>query len=167
VLFIAGMIGFLIVRFTSPNLPAAGWISLPSGLWASTAVLLAAGWAMHRAAWAAAAKDSVRMARRLLLALALSILFVLIQIPCLAVMLRRHAEESGRAIGLFGLVATFVVIHAAHVLGGLVALGRIGWRLHRGRLTAADLPAVRGCCWYWHFLEIVWLAMYGTFLAAG
>lgn len=51
-------------------------------------------------------------------------------------------------------------LHAAHMLIGLGALAWLGWRLHRGRITAEDHAAVGIVGLYWHFVDIVWVFLY-------
>ena len=52
--------------------------------------------------------------------------------------------------------------HGIHVIGGMVAmvllLGRAGSR----RFGAGDLPAVEMVSYYWHFVDVVWIALWAT-----
>ena len=48
-------------------------------------------------------------------------------------------------------------VHAAHIVGGLVALGWVCQRLLRG----ADAEvALRACASYWHYLFVLWLVLF-------
>jgi heme/copper-type cytochrome/quinol oxidase subunit 3 len=44
----------------------------------------------------------------------------------------------------------------------MLVAGVVAWR--RGRL---ERLAIRHCAWYWHFLDVVWLVMFGTFVLTG
>jgi cytochrome c oxidase subunit 3 len=52
--------------------------------------------------------------------------------------------------------------HGMHVIGGMLAmvllLGRAGSR----RFGAAELPAVEMVSYYWHFVDVVWVALWAT-----
>ncbi len=52
--------------------------------------------------------------------------------------------------------------HGMHVIGGMLAmvllLGRSGSR----RFGAGDLPAVEMVSYYWHFVDLVWVALWAT-----
>ena len=54
--------------------------------------------------------------------------------------------------------------HGAHLLGGLVALGRTSAKAWRDP-PAGDLPmSVQLCGWYWHFLLVVWLIVFAVLM---
>jgi cytochrome c oxidase subunit III len=56
-------------------------------------------------------------------------------------------------------------LHGVHLLGGLVAWGRTAGKLrHIGPATELR-PAIELCALYWHFLLIIWLALFGLLLA--
>ena len=50
-------------------------------------------------------------------------------------------------------------LHAAHVIGGMVALAIVTANAFRGRYTATRAAGVGHCAAYWHFLDVVWLVM--------
>jgi cytochrome c oxidase subunit 3 len=55
-------------------------------------------------------------------------------------------------------------VHGLHVLGGLVALGRtiaIAWR---GVATEPVRLGIELCTIYWHFLLLIWLAVFSLVL---
>jgi cytochrome c oxidase subunit III len=51
--------------------------------------------------------------------------------------------------------------HGLHVLGGLLFMGAVAWTVRRGSHAPAH-PAVEVCSYYWHFVDVVWLAMFTT-----
>jgi heme/copper-type cytochrome/quinol oxidase subunit 3 len=105
--------------------------------------------------------------------------FVLVQAPSLGSILVSHLDQLRAAAGsaaegvarppmaLLGLIFFLIVVHALHVVGGIVALG---WVLYRAGQNAYDhehyLP-IRHTALYWHFLDVVWLVMFGTMLLLG
>jgi cytochrome c oxidase subunit III len=56
-------------------------------------------------------------------------------------------------------------LHGVHLLGGLVAWGRTAAKLRHFGGASELRPAVELCALYWHFLLIIWLALFGLLLA--
>ncbi len=163
-LFIAGVVGFLVLRYVSPEAEKRAPIRVPALLWWSTAALLAAGVAMTRARQAAkdGRVDQVRL--RLPFAWLLTLVFLAIQTPGMIQLLRAYRQSyAGYPPGLEGVVFALVLLHALHVIGGMVPLTALCLRCLRHRLGPANLGAVQSCTGYWHFLEAVWLSLFLTF----
>src|SRR5262245_31855386 len=56
-------------------------------------------------------------------------------------------------------------VHAAHLIGGLVAWVRTSLRMFRADSTVESVRlAVELCTVYWHFLLLVWLVLFGVLL---
>ena len=55
-------------------------------------------------------------------------------------------------------------LHAAHLLGGLVAWARTAAKLRRGVALDRLRLSVELCAVYWHFLLVIWLALFGLLL---
>lgn len=162
-LFGASVVGYLVIRHTSPAAPPPGSIQMPAGLWASTVLLLAAGGTMHLAQRHAARGQMRQLTVAILLTAGLSAGFLLVQIPCLAAIYGQY-EQSGV---MYGLVLTLIVIHALHLIGGFVPLAVVTARAVRRRYTATNCDGVKYCAAYWHFLELVWIVLFGMFLVTG
>ena len=56
-------------------------------------------------------------------------------------------------------------LHGAHLLGGLVAWGRTAGKLRHIENTIELRPEIELCALYWHFLLVIWLALFGLLLA--
>lgn len=67
-------------------------------------------------------------------------------------------DATNPAIAFFYLITG---LHVVHVLGGLVAWGRVLDRLWRGAEMSAIRRSVQLCTRYWHFLLIIWLILFG------
>lgn len=52
--------------------------------------------------------------------------------------------------------------HGLHVVGGMLAMVMLLVRAGSGRFGAADTPAVEVVSYYWHFVDVVWVAMWTT-----
>jgi cytochrome c oxidase subunit 3 len=54
-------------------------------------------------------------------------------------------------------------IHAIHVAGGLLGMIIMGLRAKRSKKFGHHtLPAVEFLSYYWHFVDVVWIALYAT-----
>jgi cytochrome c oxidase subunit 3 len=52
--------------------------------------------------------------------------------------------------------------HGLHVIGGLLAMVTIAGRSTSRRFGSRDAPAVEMLSYYWHFVDVVWIGLYGT-----
>ena len=162
VLFVAALVGYGITR---ARLADAGTVAVPVLLWASTVALLAAG-GLLELAWRrlrSGRRESARFDLRS--ATAAAVVFLAVQAPALGQLLEAHPSANAVGNPLLGFVFFLVLLHALHVLGGVVALA---WLLRRTRLRLPipdeDGPSIRLLARYWHFLDAIWLAMFGVFL---
>ena len=55
-------------------------------------------------------------------------------------------------------------VHGLHLIGGLVVLGRTAYRTARGAPLARLRLSTELCATYWHFLLLVWFALFGLLL---
>jgi cytochrome c oxidase subunit 3 len=165
VLFIAGMVAYLIIRTGSPSAPPMGSIDMPMGLWLSTAILLSAGFTMYNAQRRARQGEIPSLRMWLKLTFALSVAFVLVQVPSMnELMVAHRLALVERFSGIYGLTVSLIAIHALHVIGGLIPLTLLTWWAVRGEIGMEHELLVRSCGKYWHFLEGVWVVMFGVFL---
>jgi len=167
-LFGASLFGYLYTRTMSPEAPPPGAIQLPEALWASTAVLLLGGGAMHAAARAARSGQRRRAVAWMRASAFLTVGFLMVQVPALWQLMDSHREALLQGTGLWGLCAAMIGLHAAHVLGGLAPLGVLLGRERAGTLRWPGAEAaIHSCALYWHFLEAVWLVMFIVFWIMG
>jgi cytochrome c oxidase subunit 3 len=54
-------------------------------------------------------------------------------------------------------------MHGLHIVGGLVALGRLTVRAWGGPLDRRMRLTVELCAIYWHFMLFVWLVLFALF----
>ena len=55
-------------------------------------------------------------------------------------------------------------LHGTHLLGGLVAWGRLIVKEGNGVETVKMVESVELCTIYWHFLLVVWVVFFGLLL---
>ena len=97
----------------------------------------------------------------MILTLLLAGLFIIVQIPALATLLN---EYGGGSLRFYGLIFFLIVLHAAHVIGGMIPLGFITANALAGRYDHEHFLPVKNLSLYWHFLDVVWLFMFVVFL---
>ncbi|MET0289269.1 MAG: cytochrome c oxidase subunit 3 [Pseudoxanthomonas sp.] len=72
-----------------------------------------------------------------------------------------HALNLTLGSGIYG--STFFMLtgfHGAHVLLGTIMLAVMWLRVLRGHFTADQHFAFEAAAWYWHFVDVVWLALF-------
>jgi heme/copper-type cytochrome/quinol oxidase subunit 3 len=172
-LFGASLTGYLIIRVTSVHSPAAGTVRLPPELWASSALVIGVSIALWGALRAVRRERQHAFRFWLIAAMALAAGFIAVQTPAMVQLLHEHAAALRRlrAIGappsagtaLYGLIFVLILLHALHVIGGIVALLIVGLRARQNAYDHEHFAGVRHAALYWHFLDIVWLVMFTTF----
>ena len=171
-LFAASMLGYVLIRTgffgnqASPP-PAYGSLQMPKSLWVSTVIILLASFTIHLAV-GAVRREKQRLLRGYLAAtLALSVAFIIVQAPSLFVVLSDHHQliDSGNSNRLYGLVFFLILVHALHVIGGLVYLLMVIMKASAGKYDHEHYLGVRHAALYWHFLDVVWIVMFGTMVA--
>ena len=157
-MFFAGLFAaYFTLRSSTTVWPPRG-VELATGRTGiATVVLVASSWTMHLAVRAAEREDRRAAVRMLLVTAALAVVF-------LGNLGWEYAEApfsiSSHAYGsMFFMMTGF---HGLHVIGGiLLMLGVIGMIGGRGSRAAAGPPA-EVCGYYWHFVDVIWLAMFAT-----
>ena len=164
VFFVAALVVYVITATTRAPLEGVTPRGLPSMMWASTLLLLLSGFAIEAGARLSGRARMVETTRWLMIAAVLGILFVVTQAAAISQLMGDHQIERTRPLlGLSGLTFVMILIHAVHVVGGLIPLAVLVHKAHDRRLRLEHIPAVRGCATYWHFLEVVWLVMLFVF----
>jgi cytochrome c oxidase subunit III len=57
-------------------------------------------------------------------------------------------------------------LHMAHVVGGVVLLSVVGAQAVTGQISAVRHEPVEAATIYWHFVDIVWIALFTVFYVA-
>ncbi len=69
----------------------------------------------------------------------------------------------GLSDGTFGTTFyTLTGFHGAHVLAGTIMLAVMFYRTSTGQFSARHHDAVEATSLYWHFVDVVWIALYST-----
>ncbi|MFL6663091.1 MAG: cytochrome c oxidase subunit 3 [Rhizobacter sp.] len=139
----------------------AAAIAMPRQLWISTALLLAGSVLLHRARVASSDGEVERARQWMRAGGATALLFLAAQWWAWQALLERQVTAVGNPAGSFFYVLT--ALHGLHVMGGLV-----GWTI--AARAVRRVTDAREAAWrigltarYWHFLLLVWLALYASF----
>ncbi len=171
-LFIAAIGLYIVVRLqvlnadAEPN-PPLGAITLPPLLWISTLIMLGSAVALQYAVGSIAKGNRSLFRSTLATTAALGLIFLGVQIPALYQLVERHGGLVDQDIQLYAIMALLVIIHAAHVIGGIIPLLLITRNALRGKYTAERHQPVRLMAMYWHFIDVVWIVMFLVWVVIG
>ena len=186
ILFVSTLVGFFIFR---SNFGYAVSIHLPAGLWLATCVLLVSSVTMHWAVQAARHDQQKALQMGMALTLALGLAFLIIQgfnwfdlwrdvLANQSALANFHGPAASSDGGipkgeaplieahvLLVVFYVFTVLHALHVIGGIIPLTLTTVKARRHVYSSNYHPGVRYCAIYWHFLDAVWILIFITLLA--
>jgi cytochrome c oxidase subunit III len=153
VAFVWLLVGYVVTR------QRAGVASLdvPMVFWFSTFVVLVSSVLVEYAVLLAGRGMGKGQMRALRGAAVLGLVFLVLQAPGLVALLDEHGPGPA---SVYRFTLVLVVIHALHVLGGMIKL--VGLAL-AGPADRPTLARLRPLAIYWHFLAVVWLAMFSVF----
>lgn len=104
-------------------------------------------------------KDQMKKALRWLnITVALGILFLFLQ-----GIEYGHAYANGLTLssGIYGNIFFMMTgFHGLHVLLGSIIIFVVGQRMRKGHFSANAHFAFEAAAWYWHFVDVVWLALF-------
>jgi len=164
-LCVATSLFVLFVSAYSMRLGLADWTPLPRPrlLTLNTALLVGASLAMQWAVHAARRGEPADLRRGLATGGLLTVGFLAGQ---LAVWMQ--LDDAGWFVSTSAASAffyLFTAVHGLHVLGGLVAWARAWKRAWRDPDPSRIRLAVQLCATYWHFLLVVWVALYALLVS--
>jgi cytochrome c oxidase subunit III len=120
-------------------------------------ILVASSFTMQFGVWAIRRGDTGKLKLWTGITLALGVLFLIGQLYDYSML------GFGIADGPFGTTFyTLTGFHGAHVFGGAVGLAIILARAMRGQFSARNHVAVEAVSMYWHFVDVVWIAVFTT-----
>ena len=167
VLFVACVVGYLIIRLRVSQKVPLGEIHLPWILWISTIAIMLSSWTIERACGLLTRDNIQGFKQQLIWTDMLAGMFILTQIPGLAMLLKAHQQMVDSGIAMYGMVFMVILLHAMHVLGGLIPLAMISKRTLTTGYTAQTLLPVRLLAMYWHFLGIIWIILFAMLYLLG
>src|SRR5262245_31376551 len=169
-LFGATLIGFIVMRARLGSLDQ--WPTdlppLPRGLWLSTLTLLVSSATMQWAVRGVRAGNTGQLRLGMVATLTLACVFLAIQSECWLTWMHTVTARWGESAEYrFALTSFYIltVLHALHVIGGLIPMVIVTRNAFRGGVyTSSFYPGVQYCAMYWHFLDAVWLVLFATLM---
>ena len=156
VLFISGILVFLLIKLKAQAWPPAGWPGTPPLIWLNTAGLISCSATIHGAL--SNARGGRTGAARFMLGVTM-----LLGCAFLAgqAVVWKFILSGGTAAwkNMFAFAFYFLSgLHAAHLIGGLIFLGVT--ILNTTKVEAAASGKIKYCAIYWHFLDVTWLVLF-------
>jgi cytochrome c oxidase subunit 3 len=157
--------GLFAMYFTVRAANAGNWpmepteLNVPYAL-VVTLVLVSSSVTCQFGVFAAERGDVYGLRRWFLLTFALGLFFVLGQANEY-----RSLVHEGTTISATGYGSVFYLttgFHGLHVIGGLLAFVFMLARSAMGRFTPAQATSAIVVSYYWHFVDIVWIALFST-----
>ena len=164
VMFFGGLFGvYFNIRATLPN-----WPALPEGVEfrvnplvvIATVILVASSFTMQWAVWRIRKGDRTGMNRALAVTLIMGVVFLAMQAIDYALLI---SEGFRLGSGIFpSLFYTMTGFHGAHVFGGVIGIVVVLLRGLAGQFSSRHHVAVEAVSIYWHFVDVVWIALFTT-----
>lgn len=178
VLFAATMVVYLLIRLLlGQEQPPLGYLRPALTNWKlflSTAVVLGASATIHLALRAIRRERRGSFLQWLVATDVLAVVFVAVQIPAMLGLLALHGgtdpaagEPLANPDRFYGITVFMILLHALHVVGGIIYLALVTAKAARGGYDHESHRGVAHAALYWHFLDVVWLVMFGTLLLLG
>lgn len=161
---VTSLFGLFLSAYAMRMHHGVGWchLTIPNILWVNTVVLLAASIALQFASIAVGRGQRLTAQVALIAGGALSIAFLAGQVagwqqvgPSL------YFIQGSPAIAFFYVLT---IAHGLHLVGGLYVLGRSAMRFAGGAELIDLSQSLQLCSIYWHFLLLVWLAVFAVLL---
>lgn len=163
VLFAATIVGYLAVRLGKPEWALEELPPLPSTLWLSTALLVLLSSTLEWGRRKAAAGFSPLLMIRLAVVWASA--FLAAQTWSWVLVLGNDLSSDAGNLYAFAFFM-LTVLHALHVLGGILSLAWVERRARHGAYSAGQTLGLHEAVIYWHFLLGTWIVLYAVLAIA-
>ncbi|MEO6668023.1 MAG: cytochrome c oxidase subunit 3 [Ferruginibacter sp.] len=148
----AGLTSAYIVKRNQAN-----WVTfdLPMAFWYSTAVIVLSSLTLYLSSKAFKERAMSRYRNLMAGTLALGILFIVLQVIGFKELW--HAGVTLTANVSYSFLYVIVGLHAAHVIGGIIALIVMSLKAFSVRTRNYSVVPVELMSTYWHFVDILWI----------
>jgi cytochrome c oxidase subunit III len=166
VMFFAGLFAaYFNARAAAPQWPPDGMEGIIQPelfpIWTATIILVISSFTMQWGVWRIRKGDRRGLNRAVGVTLLLGIVFLVLQVYDYWHLLDHY--DFGINSGIYGtLFYTMTGFHGAHVFGGVIGLAVIFGRGVAGQFSARNHIAVEAVSAYWHFVDVVWIALFFT-----
>src|SRR5580704_1767067 len=141
-----------------------GWTSfeIPLTFWYSSGVILISSVTMQLALISFREREMLRYKRLITITAGLGILFILLQWLSFEKIWRTGITFRGSGAGQFLYI--IAGLHAAHVLGGVIALLALFFKAFHPKVRSYNIIPVEVASTYWHFVDLLWIYLFIFFL---
>ncbi|KAA9353832.1 cytochrome c oxidase subunit 3 [Larkinella humicola] len=159
VMLFAAMTSAYLVRRAEGN-----WLEfeMPAIFMYSTVVLLISSVSMHWAYRAAKKDDFGTLRTAISITFAFGLAFLVMQLLGWKDLVAQNVYFVGNPSGSFMYV--FTGLHAFHLISGLIVLLYALRASFQLKIHAKNLTQLEVCMTYWHFLDILWVYLFGFLL---
>ncbi len=157
VLFIASAVGVLVVRLKSPV--TLVHVTFPPIGWVSTGALAVVSLAMHFGVRAVRRDRKRPLQVWMLIALGASLAFVALQGFFFWELIQQEVLLANSVESSLYAFLMLTALHAAHVIGGILMQAVVTVRTLGNRYWSLHHAQVRGTAMYWHFIDVIWVAL--------
>lgn len=159
VMMFAGFTSAYIVKSNQAN-----WqpVQMPVIFYASTALILLSSLTMQLALRSFKEREMARYRTMMAVTLLLGISFIVVQSLGFAELWATNITFRESIAGSFFYIITGM--HALHVLGGVIALLVIFFRVYHRNTRYYSVVPVEVMSTYWHFVDILWLYLFVFFM---
>jgi cytochrome c oxidase subunit 3 len=162
VMFFSGLFAaYFNTRFNATEWPPLGFedkLHVFPLVGPATVLLIASSFTCQFAVWAIRRNDRTGFLRNMSITVLLGALFLVIQGIDYATL---YSEGMTIDANTFGTTYfTLTGFHGAHVFGGVIMLSVVLYRGTAGQFSARHHDAVEAASLYWHFVDVVWIALF-------
>lgn len=147
--------GFTSAYIVKRNLANWQTFDLPSFFWYSTAAIVASSVALFLAERAFKQREMKKYRSLVVATLFLGVLFIVFQVFGFKELYAHEVTLTGNVSYSFMYVIVFV--HAAHVIGGIVALLVLFAKAFSKKTRTYNSIPVELVSTYWHFVDVLWI----------
>ena len=148
----AGLTSAYIVKRNQANWAT---FNLPIAFWYSTAVIITSSATLYMATKAFKERAMSRYRIMTTATLLLGVLFIFLQVVGFNQLWKNGITFTGNVS--FSFLYTIVGIHAAHVIGGIIALIIMSVKAFSSKVRNYSVVPVELVSIYWHFVDILWI----------
>ncbi len=126
----------------------------------ATVLLVLSSFTCQLGVWAIRRNDRTGLIRNIAVTVVLGIVFLMMQGIDYGLL---YSEGVTLDAGTFGTTYyTLTGFHGAHVFAGVVMLSVVLYRGLAGQFSSRHHDAVEATSLYWHFVDVVWIALFAT-----
>jgi len=159
VMMFAGLTSAYIVKRDQPNWST---FSIPRAFWYSTAVILISSVTIQMALKAFKEREMMKYRNLVTLTAFLGVAFVVLQWEGFKTIWNSGITLTGSGGGQFLYI--IAGLHAAHVLGGIIALIVLFIKAFASKVRRYNSIPIELMATYWHFVDLLWIYLFIFFM---